>query len=75
MPNFKVGLSPSKKNYSTCFDESPLKMMKMLSISFLKNFFRSQDIQFFTFAFWLCRRKDLIRKIRLVSKFMTLQPG
>ena len=26
--NIKVGLSPSKKNYFICFNESPLKMMK-----------------------------------------------
>ena len=26
--NFKVGLSPSKKIYSICFNENPLKMMK-----------------------------------------------
>ena len=25
---FKVGLSPSKKNWFICFNESPLKMMK-----------------------------------------------
>ena len=26
-------------------------------------------------TFWSCRKNDLIRKIRLTSKFMTSQPG
>ena len=29
----------------------------------------------FLLTFWSCRKNDLIRKIRLISKFMTSQPG
>ena len=41
----------------------------------LKNSFSSQDIQLFVLTFCLCRKKCLIRKIRLISKFMTSHPG
>ena len=41
----------------------------------LQSSFRSQDISFFVMTFWSCRKKDLIRKIRLTSKCMTSQPG
>ena len=34
----------------------------------LQSSFRSQDISFFVMTFWSCRKKDLIRKIRLTSK-------
>ena len=37
--------------------------------------FRSQDISVFVMTFWSCIKKDSIRKIRLISKFMTSQPG
>ena len=29
----------------------------------------------FALTFWSCTKNDLIRKIRLISKFMTSQPG
>ena len=41
----------------------------------LKSSFRSQDIQMFVLTFWSCGKNGLIRKIRLISKFMVLQPG
>ena len=41
----------------------------------VKSSFRSQDIQIFVLTFWSCRTNGLIRKIRLISKFLTLQPG
>ena len=41
----------------------------------LKSSFCSQDIWMFLLPFWSCRKDDLIRKIRLISKFMTSQPG
>ena len=40
----------------------------------MKNAFysiRSQDIQVFVLTFWSCRENGLIRKIRLIAKFMT----
>ena len=39
----------------------------------LKSSFHSQDIETFILSFWACRKKGLIRKIRLISKFMTSQ--
>ena len=42
---------------------------------YLKSSFRSQDILIFVLAFRSCRKKDLIRKIRSVSEFITSQPG
>ena len=41
----------------------------------LKSSFRSQDIKVFVTTFWAFRKNDLIKKIRLTSKFMTSQPG
>ena len=41
----------------------------------LKSSFRSQDIQIFVLTFWACKTNGLIRKIRLISKFMMSQPG
>ena len=70
----KVGPSPSKKICVNCFIESPLKMMKN-ALFHLKSSFRSQYICVFVTSFWSCRKNDLIRKARLISKFMTSQPG
>ena len=40
-----------------------------------KSRLRSQHIQSFLLTFWSCRKNGLIRKIRLISKFMMSQPG
>ena len=72
---FKVGLSPSKKVCVICFIESPLKMIKKCFLFHLESSFRSQDTKVFIMTFWSCRKKGLIRKGRLISKFMTSQPG
>ena len=37
--------------------------------------FSSQDILIFVLTSCSCRKNDLIRKLRLISKFMTSQPG
>ena len=50
-------------------------MMKDAFLLHLKNSFRSQDIEVFIMTFWSYRKNGLIRKIRLISKFMTSQPG
>ena len=55
----------------------PLKMMKntfYLSL-YLKNSSYSQDIKCFAMNFWSCTENGLIKKIRLISKFMSSQPG
>ena len=41
----------------------------------LKSSFCSQDIYVFVTTFWSCRKNGLIKKIRLISKFMMSQPG
>ena len=48
---------------------------KFLLICFNENPFRSQDIQTFVLIFWSCRKNSLVRKIRLISKLLTSQPG
>ena len=69
----KVGLS--KKICVVCLIESPLKNDEKCFLFHLKSSFRSQYISVFVTTFWSCRKNGLIRKIRLTSKFMTLQPG
>ena len=41
----------------------------------LKALFVLTIFKFLSLSFWLSRKNDLIRKIRLISKFMTSQPG
>ena len=40
-----------------------------------RSFFHSKDIYIFVLTFWSCRKNDLIRKIRLILKIMSSQPG
>ena len=65
LPNFFLIWAP----------ESPLKMMKNAFLFHLESSFRSQDIYIFVLTFWSYRKNGLIRNIRLISNFMTLQPG
>ena len=65
--HFKDSLPPCKKIYFICFNENPLIMMKGgLSFSGYLNF--CADI-------FAMLKNPLIRKIRLISKFMISQPG
>ena len=76
MPYFKFGLSPSKKNCFVCLTETPLKMMKEKCFSFhLKSSFCSKDVLIFVLNFWSHIKNDLIRKVKLISELITLQPG
>ena len=59
-----------QKSCFICFNESPSKMMKNASYFILKAFFILK-----TFNFRSCRKNGLIRKISLMLKFMTSQPG
>ena len=72
----KVGLSPPKKMCVICLIGSPLKMMKNAIHFFLKSFF---VLKIFKFLSWhigyVGKTAWLIRKLRLVSKFVTSQPG
>ena len=59
-----------KKFCVICFIESPLKMMKNAFYFILKALFVLK-----IFRFMSCRKNGLIRKVRLIVKFMTLQLG
>ena len=43
---FKVGLSPSKKKFITCFNDSPSKMMKNAFYFILKAFCSLDNLSF-----------------------------
>ena len=70
----KVGLSPSKNNLYL-LQWKAFKNAEKCFLFHLKSFSRSHDIYFFLLTFWSCRQDALIRKIRLISKFITSQPG
>ena len=52
--------------------KSPSKMMKNAFISPKKVFF---VLKIFKFLFWVMQENGLMRKLRLISKFMTSQTG
>ena len=72
---FKVGLSPSKKNFFICFNDSPMKIIKNVFLFHIKSSFRSQDISVFVLIFSACRKNGLNKKTGLISKFMMSQSG
>ena len=53
----------------------PLKIDEKCFLFHLKSSFRSQDIYIFVLTFWSCRKNCFIRKRKLISNFMTSQPG
>ena len=55
--------------------QKPFKNDEKFVLFNLKSSFRSQDIQIFVLNVRSCRKGNLIKKIRLVSKFVTWQPG
>ena len=65
----KAGLSPCKKVAFICFNESPLKLIKKYFLFYVKSSFH------FCPGFLLMWKNDLMRKLRLISKFMTSQTG
>ena len=71
--SLKVGLSPCKKNLFICFNDSLSKIMKNAFYFILKALF---VLKIFNFLSWLYGnvKNSLIRKIILISKFMTSQP-
>ena len=54
--------------------ESPLEMINAFYF-ILKALFVLKDILVFVTTFWSCRKNNLIRRIRLTSKFMASQRG
>ena len=83
--NKSVTICKIKTNYLKLDSHLPNKLLFASMTAFkndekcflfhLKSSFRSQDIQTFVLTLWLCRKKGLIRKIRLILKFMMSQPG
>ena len=47
----------------------PFKNFEKWFLFHLKSSFRSWDIWVFVLTFWPCRKNDLIRNIKLISKF------
>ena len=72
---FKVGLSPLKKKYFTCFNESPLKIIKNGFYFVIKPLFALKIFKFLSLQFGNVGKNDLIGKIKLTSKLMTSQPS
>ena len=68
----KGALSGLRQSLTT---ESPLEMMKNAVYFTLKALFVLKIFKIFVLTFWSCGKNGLIRKIRLISKFMTSQPG
>ena len=66
----KVGLSPFLFASFKAFENDEKSCLFLLKSSFC-----SQDIEIFVLTFLSCRKHGLIRKIRLIPKFMTSQPG
>ena len=73
--SIKVGLSHPKKILCYLLHWKPLKNHEKCFLFHLKSSFRFQDISVFVMTFWSCRKKGLIRKVKLTSKFMTFRPG
>ena len=57
------------------FQWKPFRNYEKCLLFYLKRFFCSQDITVFVLTFWPSRKNGFIRKIRLISKFITSQPG
>ena len=64
---------PNKLFY--LFQWSPFKNDEKCSLFHLTSSLRSQHIYVFALTFWSFRKSGLIRQIRLISNFMTSQPG
>ena len=67
-PDFKVKFYP-QKNYFIRFKKMPLNMVKSAFYFSLSRYLN------FVLTFCSYRQNGLIRKIRLISKFMTSQPN
>ena len=57
------------------FGWKPFKNDEIFFLFHIKSFFCSRDIYVFVTTFRSCTKNSLIRKIRLISKFMTSKPG
>ena len=64
-----------KKNRFICFNDSPSKIMKNAFYFILKVLFVLKILTFSSWLFGHVEKNGLIKKMRLISKFMTSQPG
>ena len=64
-----------QKNCVICFIESPLKLMKNVFLFHLKTSFVLKIVNFLSQLFGHVEKNGFIRKIGLISKLMTSQPG
>ena len=71
----KVGLSPCKKSFFICFNESPLNMMKNVFLFHISKALFTLKIFKILYWLWSYRKTALIRKLMLISKFVTSQTG
>ena len=71
----KSGSHLPRKICIICFIESSLKLIKNAFYFIVKALFFLKIFKFLSCFSWSCRRNNLIRKVRLTSKFMTSQPG
>ena len=65
---------PKKKNF-ICFNDSRTKMMKIAFYLILKALFVVKIFKFLSWLFGHVEKMAWLRKIRLISKIMTSQPG
>ena len=53
----------------------PFKNDENFVLLHVKSSFRSWDIYIFVLTYWLCKKSGLIRRLRLIPKFITSQTG
>ena len=73
--SIKVGLWASKNISFYLLQWNPFKYHEKYFLFHLKNSFCSQNTWIFVLTCMSRRRNALIRKIRLISKFLTSEPG
>ena len=66
---------PKNFFFFICFNDSPSKMMKRAFYFILKALVVLKIFKSLSWLFGHVKKLDLIRKIRLILKFMTSQPG
>ena len=74
LTKLKLKLDPHlPKNIFYLLQWKPFKNDEKCFLFHFESSFQSQHIKIFVLNFWSCRKNDLIRKIRLNSKFVTPQ--
>ena len=73
--SIKVGLSPSKFFFCYFLHWQLVRNDENCFLFHVKAIFILKIFQFLVTTFWSCRKNSLIRKIRLISNYMTSQPG